>query len=128
MNDNGKEGTNRIIAAVDYSPAEWRRRATFYAGQLITIGEIIADPFIARGLTKREAEAARFASRGLATSKIAEAMTISPHTAKTLLDRGKKKLGIPIRDYPELVFETIENVLRSELHPYSVDLSKEDPQ
>lgn len=117
MSENGKSGNNRIIAAVDYSPAEWRRRATFYAGQLITIGEILADPFIARGLTKREAEAARLASRGLATSKIAEAMTIEPSTAKTLLDRAKKKLGRPIRDLPELVFETIELVLRSDL-PY----------
>ena len=128
MSENGKSGNNRIIAAVDYSPAEWRRRATFYAGQLITIGEILQYPFEQRGLTKREAEAARLASRGLATSKIAKEMTISPHTAKTLLDRGKKKLGIPIRDYPKLVFETIELVLRTEFHPYSVDLSKEDPQ
>ena len=117
MSENGKSGNNRIIAAVDYSPAEWRRRATFYAGQLITIGEILADPFIARGLTKREAEAARLASRGLATSKIAEAMTIEPSTAKTLLDRAKKKLKRPIRDLPEIVFETIELVLRSDL-PY----------
>jgi len=115
MSENGKSGKNRIIAAGDYSPAEWSRRATFYAGQLITIGEILAEPFIARGLTKREAEAARLASRGLATSKIAEAMTIEPTTAKTLLDRAKKKLGMPIRDLPEVVFETIELVLRSEL-------------
>lgn len=117
MSENGKSGKNRIVAAEDYSPAEWRRRAAFYAVQLITIGEIIEAPFEHRGLTKREAEAARLASRGLATSKIAEAMTIEPSTAKTLLDRAKKKLGRPIRDLPEVVFETIELVLRSDL-PY----------
>lgn len=116
MSENGKSGKNRIIAAVDYSPAEWRRRATFYAGQLITIEEILADPFAHRGLTKREAEAARLASRGLATSKIAKEMTIEPSTAKTLLDRAKKKLGMPIRDLPNVVMDTIEQVLRSDNH------------
>jgi DNA-binding CsgD family transcriptional regulator len=117
MSENGNGGKNNIVSAVDYSPAEWMRRATYYAGQLLTIGEIIAEPFAHRGLTKREAEAARYASRGLSTSQIAEAMVISPHTAKTLLDRAKKKLGVPIRDLPEIVFNTIERVLLSGL-PY----------
>ena len=106
---------NKIIAVKEYTPEELVRLNTIYAGQLQTIADILEEPFEHRGLTRREAEACRLASRGLSTSKIAGAMTASPHTAKTLLDRSKKKLGAPIRDLPEMVFQSIELVLKGGL-------------
>ncbi len=46
-----------------------------------------------KGLTRREAEAALFAGRGLLMREIAGEMGVSEGTVKTLIKRGREKLG-----------------------------------
>ena len=78
------------------------------------IREILDDPFIGRGLTPRETEISRLASRGLNQREISEELGISPETVKHHLTACRKKIREKPRLFPDLVFRQIEAVLRSE--------------
>lgn len=98
----------RVVAGGDalLAPSVTRRLIAAFAAKP---GALPVDPNRLRHLTDREREVTQLVGRGLSNDEIAEALFISPATAKTHVSHSMTKLGA--RDRAQLVVAAYEGGL-----------------
>jgi len=86
-------------------------RAVENASRLQTIREICRTPFDGYGLTDRQMECAGLAARGFTWDEIGDKMGLSPNTVKKHLKAASDKIGVPSRQFADVMLRQIEAVV-----------------